>query len=341
MVMAGAEEGGLENHVVALSNQLSKNHQVQVIAHAKFRDRLQPRVIFLAAPMESGRRDLILKIHLIRLLKGLSPDLIHAHGNKAAALLSSIRRWLKCPCIGTLHSQKRNVKMFEKMDGVIGVSDGVLENLEHSNKRRIYNGIDLYEGPAFCSERLLADWRLPAGRKLCMTVGRLVPVKGFASLIKAWQRIDHNLVILGDGQERENLQRLACKTGVEDRICFAGYRDDLRAILPAADILIISSEREGFNMVMAEALMASVPVVSTRVAGPREILPDQYLCEPSDIAALAEIVKTTLAQIQEAQRIFKPVFQRARTQFVTEVMLEQTQAFYQEVLIAGQGDCVE
>lgn len=331
-MLAGAEEGGLENHVLSLANYLSRDLRVYLLADEKYRSRLDARVGFYALPMTLGRRHPWLKLRLARQIKLLKPDLVHAHGSKAAALTAAIRPKLACPCIATNHSQKRNATMFECMDGIIGVSQGVLSNIRHHRKEVIYNGKEIYCGKTHVAQDLLLQWRLPAERKLCLAAGRLVEVKGFDTLIRSWQQIDDCLVILGEGPEQAALEKLARDIGVHDRVRLVGYRTDVEALLPAADLVVISSRREGFNYVMAEALMAKVPLVSTRVAGPDEILPAQYLCDVDSPGALAKVIRSALAAPEQLSRIYQPVFERARQEFDVQVMLKKTRAFYAETL---------
>ena len=332
MVLAGAEEGGMESHVLTLSNELAKRHHVSLIAHCRYFDRVSKKIECHALPMTMSRHNPWLKWQLLQKLKHINPDLAHAQGNKAAALLASIKAFLAFPCIGTLHSQKADVSVFEKLDGVIGVSASVLTNLANPSQCSIYNGVERIVAKPIARKDLLAQWQLPGDRQLCLAIGRLVAVKGFETLINAWRRIHASLVIVGDGPHMNRLQHLIHQRGCQHKIRLAGFRSDVAAILPAADLLVISSDREGFSLVMAEALIAGVPVVSTSVPGPRDILPAQLLCEPGNPRVLAERVEAALAAPERLRELCQPIFARAAKLFSIDAMAVQTESFYLRIL---------
>jgi glycosyltransferase involved in cell wall biosynthesis len=332
LILAGAEDGGLENHVLTLCNRFAGQHQVTLLAHKKYARRLDAGVRFIPMPMSLGRRNPWLLLRLLVSLKRVAPDLIHAHGNKATSLLAVLKPLLTTPCIGTVHSQKRNLSMFEKMDGVIGVSNGVLEPVQHSLKKVIYNGVDKFSGTPLDRNQLLGEWQLPADKPLCLAVGRLVPVKAYDVLIRAWKNKDASLVIVGDGPEQLRLEKIITTLGLQQQVKLVGYRSDVQAILPAAQVLAISSQREGFSLVLVEALLAGVGVVSTCVAGSREILPRDCLCPVGDVAALSAALDRALANPEWLAVEYFDVFSFARECLTTDAMLHHTAGYYDQVL---------
>lgn len=331
-LLGGNEEGGLENHVITLCNRFSTLYSVTLIAHPKYSNRLDKNVHFIALPLGLSRRNPWLLLKLILRLRQVKPDLIHAHGNKAAALLATVKSWVSGCCIATVHSQKRKTGMFERMDGVIGVSAGVLEPIKHPIKRLIYNGVDIYDGPVYTRESLLKEWGFPEDRPLCFAVGRLVPVKAYDMLIRAWQSQPGYLALIGEGTEQSRLQGIIDELDLADRVKLVGARPDVRSLLPAADLLVISSEREGFSLVLVEALLAQVPVLSTRVAGSREVLPEVCLCDCGDEAALENLIKRSLDDIDNMVRQCQLVFSLAQQSLTTDAMLAQTDQFYREMM---------
>lgn len=111
------------------------------------------------------------------------------------------------------------------------------------------------------------------------TVGRLDPVKDLSVLIRAHAQLvaeqpAARLVIVGDGPEREPLEAEARRLSVADSICFAGYRADVRALMPAFDVYANSSTYEGVSLTILEAMAATLPVVATNVGGNPEVLVD-------------------------------------------------------------------
>lgn len=336
LIMGGAEEGGLENHVLTLCNNFVDQFDLSLIAHPMYRDRLDSRVNFIPLPMNLGRRNPWLLLRFLGKLRKLNPDLIHGHGNKAAAILASLKPWIKSPCIATVHNVKRRVDMFEAMEGVIGVSAGVVEGVNHARKKIIYNGVDIFDGQPIPKEVLINEWQLQPEKKLCVAVGRLVPAKAYDLLIPAWKDIEHNLAIVGEGPERKKLEKLINENNLGHKIKLVGFRSDILAILPSADLLTISSHREGFSLVLIETLLAETPVVSTKVAGSREILPQPYLCETEDMQTFTANVKSALEDEKSLLNAYQPVFAMAKTRLTTQAMLRETKNYYREIMEAAE-----
>ena len=109
-----------------------------------------------------------------------------------------------------------------------------------------------------------------------MSIGRLMPAKGYDRLIKACARLqqegrDLELVIIGGGGERQALEALARQTGVK-HLTLTGKQDNPFQFICSADLYVCSSRYEGFNLTVAEALALNLPVLTTDCAGPPEIL---------------------------------------------------------------------
>jgi glycosyltransferase involved in cell wall biosynthesis len=115
--------------------------------------------------------------------------------------------------------------------------------------------------------------------------------KGFHTLIEAVSAVKNaHLWLLGDGEERENLERLAAELGVTDRLHFAGWQPDPRAHIAAADVFVMPSSHEPLGNVILEAWAMGKPVVSTKSEGPLWMMrdgEDGLLCDIGDVAGLA------------------------------------------------------
>ncbi|TBW39765.1 glycosyltransferase [Siculibacillus lacustris] len=182
------------------------------------------------------------------------------------------------------------------------VSDGlrrdVVERWGGDPKRcvRIYNPIHA-EAPRPIPT--MAD--LAARPDTILAVGRLIPIKGFDRLLRAFARLDRpqaRLVILGQGEEHDRLLALAAELGVADRFELPGYVTRPWTWYAAAKCLALSSRFEAFGNVVVEALAAGLPVVATACDGPREILADPRhgtLVPIDDVAAMAAALEATLA----------------------------------------------
>ncbi len=110
-------------------------------------------------------------------------------------------------------------------------------------------------------------------------VGRLSPEKGFDVLLHALARVlaqgeDVELLLLGDGEQRAELEALATSLGCRDRVHLAGFQADPRRCYEAMDLFALSSLREGLPNVVLEALAMEVPLVATRIAGVPAVVED-------------------------------------------------------------------
>ncbi|WP_293265533.1 glycosyltransferase [Neptunomonas sp.] len=330
-VMASYEEGGLENHFIELCNGLAaRGHQVHVVVDVRFRSRFEPQVKVHTTQFSRFRYHPLLLWDLVRIINAVNPDVIHSHAGKATGIIVKIKRWLPAPCVATIHNMKKDKTAYGKVDAVIGVSKGVLAGITCINTRTIYNGIgDLNQTGADATQ--LNKLGLGSTRPVVFAVGRLVPVKGFDVLLNAWQSVDADLVIIGEGAERDNLHNLASALNISPKVHFLGFIENAGALLKYADLLVISSHKEGFNYVMAEALRQSIPVVSTDVPAPNEILPETYLVPRANPKALAERVSEVLESKNSCMNELQPLFDWAATTLTTDNMVEETALYLEEM----------
>lgn len=324
MIMAGDEEGGLEKHVVELSNGLNaRGHQVTLIAHAKYQTRVQSD--FIAVDLTKSRRNILTWYRMYKVLSTLKPDVIHVHGNKAAAIVGRVLKFLNVPSVATLHSRKKNTKMFQAFNAVIAVSPNAAEVVDHPNKFVVLNGI----------EKPHIDANLAKVQpNVVLTVGRLVPVKGFDVLIEAWRGIqDAQLWIVGEGSEKAKLEALIAEYGLHDQVKLLGFRQDITDLMQQATLFVMSSHYEGCPYTMIEALLCKTPMVSTAVGAMVTMLPEQYLCEVNNPKALHDLLAHSLANLEQTVDAFQPVFEKADQLLVIDGMINQIEQIYQDAVV--------
>lgn len=168
----------------------------------------------------------------------------------------------------------------------------------------IYNGVELeeYNDKWVSGERIREQFKIEKGIPLIGTVGRLVWQKGLPYFIQAVKIItqppitNHPLpvfLIVGEGELKENLELRIKNLELSDRIIFTGFRKDVKEILSALDILVLSSLREGFPMITLEAMAMGKPVVATDIEGIKEQVVNGetgILVPPKNPKALAEAI---------------------------------------------------
>jgi glycosyltransferase involved in cell wall biosynthesis len=332
----GTAWGGMEQHTADLATALSGlGHHVHVLGHPHYRERFSTATRFHALPVQLGRRHPWLKLALHRCLKRLSPDVLHAQGNKAAQLASATRRLAKVTA-GTVHGIKSSHRAFDRLDRVIAVSPQIFRDLTHPHKQLIYNGVDIARQGM--SEN--ADPILPQGIVNVIAAGRLEPVKGFDVLVRAWSKLDISaapchLTIFGEGGQQRALERLIRQSGLEQHVTLAGFRQDLKPAYEQAKLTVISSEREGFPYVLMESLLASCPVVSTPVSGPRDILPAVAISTGHSEDDLAGLLTRSLANLAELNQVEQPAMAFAANNLTLQAMAAQTEALYYDALFAS------
>ncbi len=135
----------------------------------------------------------------------------------------------------------------------------------------------------------------PDGQLVVGSVGRLDLMKAHDVLLRAIAQVEGvRVVVLGEGEQRTALEKLAVELGVSDRIELPGWVDNPRAYLPGFDVMALPSRSEGFPLAIVEAMLAARPVVATRVGSVTEAVTDGetgLLIDKDDINGLAAALR--------------------------------------------------
>lgn len=186
---------------------------------------------------------------------------------------------------------------------LITVSDGVRDDLLNTIKARpksimtIYNPFDIDLIRKKASEQESA---IPKERYI-IHVGRYeLGHKRQDVLIKAFKkaRTEHKLLLLGDGSDRGRIEELIASLDLQERVLLPGFHQNPYPFIHHADLLVLSSDYEGFGNVLAEALILDTPIVSTDCeSGPSEIMGDElsaFLVPTGDVEALSKKIEEAL-----------------------------------------------
>jgi glycosyltransferase involved in cell wall biosynthesis len=222
------------------------------------------------------------------------PDVVHAHlfySNIASRLANKGR----FPLVNTVHNMdlRARRKWFRWVDRATrdrcrvhtAVSRGVQAlhagriGVPRGRVRVVYNGIRPPDPPSPSRIRELREsWGLDGCALVLGSVGRLVPQKGFAVLLRMLPALAREasgpvgLVILGDGPQKDALRALAAAAPSDlCRIRVPGFREDAPQCIGAFDVLVAPSRYEGFGLMVAEGMALGVPIVASDIEPFREV----------------------------------------------------------------------
>ncbi len=218
------------------------------------------------------------------------------------------------------------------------IADGLVESgvIDASRVSVIVNGIDPARVPGGGGDALRGEFGIPAGAPLVAVVGRLVVDKGHRVALSAFRRVlsevpAARLLVVGAGKLDAELRSEAANMFDGDSVIFTGRRDDVPAVLDAADVLLVTSDREGMPHVVLEAMVAGTPVVATRVAGVPEMIEDGthgLLVPVGSAEAAAGAVARVLSEPGLASRLASAAGARVRSGFTLEEMIDRTERLF-------------
>ena len=304
---------GIEQHVDEVLTNFS-SHKLILICNESIASYFD-KSINIYKIKNFGRRSFFGKYKLKKLIKNIDPDIIHTHGSKTSSIISSIKT-KNYKHVATIHGVKKNKKIYEKADLIIGVSDKALEGINHET---------------IC----INNWWHPKLKKIqnknnkyALAVGRLEKVKGFDLLIASWKNICANLVIIGSGKERNKLNELIEQNNLSEKVKIidAVKKEELLNYYQDASVLIISSRDEGGPRVALEALYLEIPVISTDVGHMSQILPKELLAEKNNQSALQDMLEKYVDNIHLYNQ--KAIFNFVEREFSIEEKMQELNDAY-------------
>ncbi len=233
-----------------------------------------------------------------------------------------------------------------RVDQMVCVSQGVETFCRHTCRfpeaklQVIPNGIEL-ESSAHVTPARLTELGLATGRRALLFVGRLNRQKGLDWLIRdvlpdlLAALPEHDLVLVGDGPERQELMRLAAAGGIAARVHFVGWRPDVPAIMAAADVLLLPSRYEGMPNVVLEAMAIGLPIVATRAEGVAELLgaaAEEQACAADDVDGFRERVVRLIADQPFSRQMIGQNRTRAEQRFSLTAMIQAYERLYESLL---------
>ncbi len=166
-------------------------------------------------------------------------------------------------------------------------------------------------------EQIREELGIPADKLVVLYVGRLSEVKGVDILLGAWALLPEDLQrttglwIVGDGPERQNLERQAHQAGISSSVVFTGMRDNVVDYYHAADVFVLPSRAEGLSNAMVEAMACGLACAASAIGGALDLIVDEQngcLYEPGNCTGLA----SRLVLLVNNSELRASISQRAR-----------------------------
>ncbi len=312
--------------------------------------------------------DLLALIAIIKLIKKLKPDIIHLNSSKISILGSIavfISKLLIVNCelliVYTVHgwvfnepmprAKKLFYKYAEKFTAIFKNKIICINKLDYEIAKTqlkipekkltlIHHGIKpinfLSAEEAKQKLSQITNYKLQITNLTIGIIANLYKTKGleyFVEAIKILQATSYKLqaIIIGEGNERKNLENLIKNYNLQDDIILAGKIETAAELLPAFDIYICSSVKEGFPYAILEAMSAGLPIVSTDVGGIPEMITDGkngLLVEPNNPEELAEKIITLIKEETLRNALGEQAKNDAKEKFGIEKMIEKTKEVY-------------
>lgn len=269
-------------------------------------------------------RDAVAAVRLARLIRRLRPHIVHTHTAKAgaigrlAALLAGgtprpivvhtfhghvLRGYFGAPKTFAFRQLERALALVT--DALVAVSPQVRDDLVELGVARrerfvvLRLGIELERRVATengAREETRRQLGVPAERFLVGWIGRMTGVKRTDDVLLAVERlrgrgVDAGLCLIGDGPDRDRVERRAHELGIARHCLYLGYQEDVAAWYAAMDAFLLPSANEGTPVSAIEALASGTPVVANRVGGVPDVVSegvDGFLVEPGDVEGAAD-----------------------------------------------------
>ena len=359
-ILATGTNGGAQEHLFSLLTRLdASRYDVSVVALSNGSTVRKMQRAGIPVLVIDTPDDAVAVGALATHLAEVRPEVIHNHmfraetvGTRAAIALAEIGH-RRPYIVSTVHSSRVRsaadredvLRLTPEMDHLIAVSKAILAKIDAEGRNvgvpvsLIYNGVDLdrYAPQEACST-LPDEYGMEPGSRIVGIVARLEPEKGHPTLFEAWPQVlrdvpDAYLLVVGEGSQREALERQAASLRIAHRVVFTGRRDDVPAVTAALDVAVLPSYREAQGLSVLEAMALSRPVVASNVGGIPEMIEDGrtgLLVEPRDAEGLASAITRLLLDRRLADAVARRGHDYVHAHFCVEEMVRAISAIYDE-----------
>ena len=335
-----------------------------------FRERLGKMGIATLDVSLSGPYDISGYMELARIIRKWKPDLLHVNlpgTYDAQAGLVTLAAWLaNCRSIVTTEHlamvegtwKRRLAKRFSNLfvRAVVSIAQSNLEFLTRTSRVPlsrivvIHNGVNIAELDKAVPSHVRSILGLDASTFVFAIVGSLVARKGHRYLLKAITNLciagygQVALLIVGEGEEGVSLKRECSELGLDGKVFFLGQRDDIQSVMLDIDCLIVPSTMEGMPFVILEAMVASKPVIASRIYGIPEVIVEGetgLLIPPRDVDSLCVAMRRMVEDPALSRKMGAAGRRRIKAHFSSERMARGVERVYDAVLSRGPMPAIE
>jgi glycosyltransferase involved in cell wall biosynthesis len=299
-------------------------------------------------PPRSYRRERSL---LAALCRRLAPDVVHTHGYRPDVVGAPVARRLGIPTVTTVHGftfggwknrayQFLQQRAHRRFDAVVAVSRPLATSLADNgiSRQRLHCEPNAWGGGLPPLDRGAARQELGLDHEAFTIgfVGHLNAVKGADLFMDAFGELADLPVaasVIGVGPMREPLKSRAADLGVADRVTWHGLVQDMGTLMPALDVLVLSSRSEGTPIVLFEAMAAGTPVVVTGVGGvPDVVSGDEALVVEPDASQIAGAIRRVFHDPAAAARRAERARSTLDGRFAREPWIRRYEQIYRDAM---------
>lgn len=285
-LVQGLGTGGLERVVLHLAREMvRRGHEVIICCYDKrgnLADEAEQAGARVKLLLRKGGVDVGYAWRLARWLRRHRPDVLHMHNETALFYGTLAGRLARVPCLiytehdgvfpRSLAARWANRTLVRWLTQAVAVSEAVKDlwcrhdGIDPARVQVIPNGVpDVREAAGSPPPREDGRFRIGCVSRLSHEKGVDVLIEAFALVRNELPRAE--LVLIGDGAERQTLEKRATELGLADHIQFFGMCDDVMQLLNGFDLFVLPSRTEGLPLAVLEAMAASLPIVATAVGG--------------------------------------------------------------------------
>lgn len=271
--------GGTENMVVDIASIQAETNEVMIFVindwvEQYMVDKLSPKCKLFLAKRHPGSKNILPLLKLNLQLRRFAPDVIHTHSNRA---INCVKVCRDVPVVRTSHGLGNPCVEFSKYQGLIAISQAVHDDMSFEG----YNSVVIPNGIRISSISHKRNQDYGDNKLHFIMVSRLFKeVKGQDTVIEAVSKLKKSgtsnfvLHLVGDGDDKQELMRMAKELGVDENVIFEGRWEQQKVYnsLCKFDLFIQASRSEGFGLTIAEAMAAKVPVLVSDIAAPMEVI---------------------------------------------------------------------